>query len=264
MELPVAKVLYPVLININKNKICKIFDDYTSHYDASDGMVKLKIIHTKNVANNCEQIAKTIKIFDNDDIQLAWLIGMLHDIGRFEQIKRYGTFRDEKSIDHAQFGIELLYEEDLLKHFVDIDKETAEIIRVAIANHNKLKIEDGLNPRQLEFAKIIRDADKLDIFRVCAQDPSIDVYGATKDEIENSNISDSVYKLAMSKKGIPYTIRYTLADDIVCHLALLWDLNYDVSVDIAKQQGYFKQMQDFNFKDIASRKKYQDIVRLLK
>lgn len=249
---------------IDKEIIANLFDEYVSHYNASNGMIYLKIIHTKNVANNCENIARSIKILNDDDVKLAWLIGMLHDIGRFEQIKRYSTFRDEHSIDHAEFGVKLLFDEDLLDNFIKLDKESETIIRFAILNHNKLKIDNILTEKQKIFTKIIRDADKLDIFRVCATDKPIDVYGGTKEEIEATIISDDVYKLAMQKKCIPYTMRYTLADDIVCHLMLIWDLNFKRSFDLAKQQGFYKKIQDFDFVDKDSQVKFKKINSLIK
>ena len=46
---------------------------------------------------------------------------MLHDIGRFEQIKRYGTFNDSKSVDHGEFGADLLFKEQrLIEDYIDV------------------------------------------------------------------------------------------------------------------------------------------------
>ncbi len=93
---------------INREKIINRFIEYTSDYDLSDPKIKLKYDHTFRVANLCERIAKGNQLSE-DDCALAWLTGMLHDIGRFEQVRRYGTFADNKSIDHAQFGADLLF-----------------------------------------------------------------------------------------------------------------------------------------------------------
>ena len=36
------------------------------------------------------------------------VIGLLHDIGRFEQEAQYHTFNDFKSMDHGDYGAEYL------------------------------------------------------------------------------------------------------------------------------------------------------------
>lgn len=41
---------------------------------------------------------------DGGDQNFSWFLGLLHDIGRFEQVKRFGTFSDIQSVDHAGRG----------------------------------------------------------------------------------------------------------------------------------------------------------------
>ena len=91
---------------IDRKKVLDEFAAYTNEYDAANPKIKLKIDHTYRVASLCERIARSIDLSD-EDVDLAWCSGMLHDIGRFEQLRRYNTFVDSKSIDHARFGIEL-------------------------------------------------------------------------------------------------------------------------------------------------------------
>ncbi|MCR4787294.1 MAG: HD domain-containing protein, partial [Lachnospiraceae bacterium] len=91
---------------MDREKTEKTFAGYTEGYDSSDPKIKLKIDHTYRVAALCERIANTVP---GVDAELAWLSGMLHDIGRFEQVRRYGTFSDADSVDHAQFGADLLF-----------------------------------------------------------------------------------------------------------------------------------------------------------
>ena len=42
-------------------------------------------------------------------MDIAWLTGLLHDVGRFEQQRVYGTFTDADSIDHAKYGARILF-----------------------------------------------------------------------------------------------------------------------------------------------------------
>ena len=69
-------------MKINREHIKNTFQEYTDRYDSTDPKIKLKIDHTYRVADLCERIAKSLDLLQ-EDIDLAWLSGMLHDIGRF-------------------------------------------------------------------------------------------------------------------------------------------------------------------------------------
>lgn len=103
---------------IDRKNVEDTFKKYTDNYDTSDEKIKLKVDHTYRVAALSERIAISLGL-DKADTDLAWLIGMLHDIGRFEQLKNYGTFSDADSIDHAHYGVELLFDEGLIWKFID-------------------------------------------------------------------------------------------------------------------------------------------------
>ena len=94
------------MIDFEKAEIA--FKKYLQAYNLEYGKIELKIRHTFGVVNASEYIAKELKLSD-EDIELAKLIALLHDIGRFEQIKRYDCFIDNKSIDHAILGNEILF-----------------------------------------------------------------------------------------------------------------------------------------------------------
>jgi len=94
------------MIDIEKAK--KVFDEYTKNYDINDGKVALKVAHILRVSELSRKIAISLNL-SQEDIQLAELIGLLHDIGRFEQIKRYNTFIDNKKDFYIQFNNEIIY-----------------------------------------------------------------------------------------------------------------------------------------------------------
>ena len=91
-------------MKISREHVKRVFQEYTDLYDSTDEKIRLKIYHTYRVAEICERIAQSLSL-SKEDVDLAWLLGMLHDVGRFEQLKRYGTFSDAQSIDHAHFGV---------------------------------------------------------------------------------------------------------------------------------------------------------------
>ena len=144
-----------------------ILDTFKSYVDGFCGIgpgVNLKYAHSLRVAALSERIAQSLSM-EKEDIDLAWLIGILHDIGRFEQLRRYQTFFDYRSMDHAKYGVHVLFEEGHIKDFIASSEEN-DVIRAAIGEHNVYEVRGDLSKRELHFARLIRDADKLDIFRV--------------------------------------------------------------------------------------------------
>ena len=178
---------------MNRTQIKQVFAEYTSKYNASDPKIKLKIDHTYRVAALAERIAKTVTDV-SIDTDLAWAMGMLHDIGRFEQVKRYGTFVDSESVDHAALGISILFDEGLLDSFGDFSEKERELIRISIANHNKFRIPEGMDDLTTAYCNILRDADKIDILRVNCDTPLEDIYNVTTEELKKAAVSEEVKK----------------------------------------------------------------------
>ena len=137
----------------------KQFECYLNHYDRDDDKIRLKIVHTYGVVECSCQITQRMGL-PEEDRQLAQLIGLLHDIGRFEQLKRYNSFEPD-TMDHASFCVQILFEEGMIRQFVQ-DNTWDSIIRTSIAKHSDYKLEGIEDSRELMHARIIRDADKLD------------------------------------------------------------------------------------------------------
>ena len=116
-----------------------VFEEYLNGYDRENDKVKLKIVHTYGVVKYAGEIARKMEC-SGEDVELAELIGLLHDIGRFEQIRRFHSF-EPGTMDHAVFGAELLFgEEKLIRRFVEDDKFD-ELIDAAIRKHSDFKLE---------------------------------------------------------------------------------------------------------------------------
>lgn len=226
---------------MNYEEAIKEFEKYLNNYDKINGSINLKIIHTFEVVRNSEFLAKKLKL-DEEDITLSKIIALLHDIGRFEQIKAFGSF-NENNLDHAEFGVKILFKNKLIRNFVKTDKYD-EIIYKAIANHNKLKIEDNLTEKVLLHSKIIRDADKLDIFRVLLNEKLENIYPKIYDEqtINYESISPKIYKDFLNHKSINIKNRKGILDYWLCSIAFIYDLNYNESLIYIKEKDYINKM----------------------
>ena len=209
------------------NLIDSEFKKYVSNFNFDDEKISLKYYHTLEVANICYEVAEALGL-SKEDKDLAKLIGYLHDIGRFEQVATTNSFKD-KVVDHADNGVRLLFEEGLIRRFIQEDKYD-EIIKKAVRNHNKYKILDSVNDREKLFANIIRDSDKIDIFRVRTKYyhnemkvfPSIKVVEEVKKE-HSINLNDIKNK----------------SDSLLCVMAFIFDFNYKESIKVLNNKGYY-------------------------
>lgn len=233
------------MIDIENAK--KIFKEYVSNYDINDGKIALKYNHILRVSEISKKIAKELNLSD-EDIKLAELIGIFHDIGRFEQVKRFNTFVDKDSINHGEYGVKVLFEDGLIKKF-NIDEKYYKTIKLAVLNHNRKEIEEGLSEHEILHCKIIRDADKLDIFHVLLTDKTINTYGT--DSLEDETFSDEIIREFKEVHHMDYSKRRTFGDKWICHMAYVYDFNFKSSYKVMKEKGYITKMYEMpNFKNI--------------
>lgn len=253
---------------INRKNVINAFAEYVRNYDPSDEKIKLKINHTYRVAGLCQRIAESLGLSE-PDVDIAWLLGMLHDIGRFEQIRRFGTFNDVQSVDHAEFGADLLFKEGLIRKFAEGYYEECELARsgneeaeqmiknnehhnkdtglleMAIRQHNKYRVKEDLTERQRMFCDILRDADKVDIFKVNADIPMEIIYDVTTEELKNGVITKEVLESFYKKETVLKSVRRSAVDHIVGYISLLFELVYKESYRQAREQGYVYKLLDF-------------------
>ena len=220
------------------------FEKYVNNYDFTKEKIILKKNHSIRVMNLCIKYAKKLG-FNDEDASLAKVIGLLHDIGRFEQLKEFNSF-DDSNIDHADLGVKILFEEGLIKNFWS-NKEDYELIEFAIKNHNKMKIEETTNERYLKFAKLIRDIDKMDIIYLLGYLSELDT--KPSNDLINPKIINSIKNHELSN----YKYIKNINDSIALKFAYTYDINYDECLEEFKQNLYYfyKQINfDERFKEI--------------
>ena len=247
------------MIDIQKAK--QEFKKYVSNYDPEDDKIKIKIVHTQRVASIAKEIAKKLGL-NKEDEQLAELIGLLHDIGRFEQAKRYHTFIDKDSVNHGELGVQILFQEGNIRNFIE-DTQYDEIIRKAILNHNRdRKNLEFSNKREEIHSKIIRDADKTDILYVLTTADKKLVWG--KDDLSQEKMSDEIFREFMEEKEINYEERKTAVDLLVSHFAYVFDFYDKGSLQIVKEKGYFEKLyQRFQFADQKTKERMEQIYKIV-
>lgn len=241
-------------INIEEAK--KTFAEYVKNYDINDEKIKIKISHIERVSQIAKNLAMSLNL-NEEDIELAELIGLLHDIGRFEQVRQYHTFIDKDSVNHGKYGVKVLFEDGLIRKFLKTN-EFDEIIKKAILNHNRAKIEEGLTERENLHAKIIRDADKTDIFYVLTIGDKKAIWESN--DLSNDVITDKVYYEFFNDHLINYNDKKTSIDLLVAHFAYIFDFNYKQSLYIIKQKGYVTTLYNrFKFNNPQTKDRMEKI-----
>ena len=199
--------------------------------------IRLKEIHTGYVTTNARALARHLGCSVHDTA-LAQMIGLFHDVGRFRQYAVYRTFNDAQSEDHAELGLKVLSELDFLERLSLVDADT---LRFAIRWHNKKEIAPTEDARKQFFAKLIRDADKLDIYRVLL--PFLTPEGAAdapkfvpSDAVEEVS-PDFIADFAAGRQADYYRLR-THGDRKVVRLLWLYDINFVWTLRKIKERGY--------------------------
>lgn len=250
------------MLVIDLEKCKKEFFKYVSRYDLQKENIKRKELHSLRVMEESRKIAELLKL-DKEKIELAELIGLLHDIGRFEQYNKEEVYLNERLLDHADLGVEILKKDNYIKKYID-DEYYSNLIFKAIKNHNKLKIEEGLNEEELLFSKIIRDADKLDIFY-----EGVEIYWnkqIEKENVESSKISDKIEKQFIEKRPIQKfgNEKNDTVDGVLILLAYIYDINFSETFRIINKEDYINRILNrFDFKDEKTKEKIENLKKIL-
>ncbi len=196
-----------------------VFNEYVNNFDLKDPRLLDKKEHSFRVMNLAKSIAESLKL-NEEDIHIATLAGLVHDIGRFNQLKFYGTYKDSLSIDHGDEGYRVL--ESIIDKFT-ADKEIQNIVLLATKYHNKCKIGD-VDDRTKMFCKIVRDADKLDIMETQINEVNS----------ENIVIKDELLKSIYEKSLCKNEYCQTEEDAILRMISWIFDLNFPYSYKYLK------------------------------
>ena len=227
-----------------------IFDEYVMNYDMNEKMIAYKYNHSYRVVHQAEEICRSINT-DTIERDLASFIALVHDIARFKQWQEYKTFDDDKSFDHGDEGVNILFKEGLIKKF-NVDKNDYKVIETAVKNHNKISIEEGLNDRELLHTKIIRDADKIDILYAFSTNRLLEV----KEDVGlgiSDEIRDEFFRhIPVKKKNIK-----NRNDRVLMLLSLVYDLHFDYSKDRIKEEKYIEKICN-HLKNKKLFKEYKD------
>jgi hypothetical protein len=240
-----------VKIKIDQIKLAEVkqwFTDYVNTFKFVDQGIQqnidLKKDHTRRVCKEILDIGSQLGLND-DELRLAEIVALLHDTGRFEQISRYQTFMDSKSVDHAELGIKILKHFDVLNPFDDSIKK---LIYCSIKYHSKPSLPVNETEPCLLFCKLIRDADKLDILNVVTEyyhRKGGEKNGSIVLELPDTpGISDEVCRNLMNKSIVNIENVTNLNDFKLLQAGWIFDINFQPTLDCIKKRRYIEMIRE--------------------
>lgn len=207
-------------------------------------MMELKLVHTGHVVANARLIAEAER-FDAVTGEVCEAAALLHDTGRYEQLLRYGTFRDADSVDHAVFSRSIVEEKGWLDGYAD-----AAAVLDAVLFHNRKEVPQGLAPLTLVAAHCTRDADKLDIFRVLEDRLSKADWRDDMSAFWNLPVcakpNPEVLSAIRARRAVDYRHIASLADFVLIQVGwMAGGLYFSASRHLAAERGHLEFRRKF-------------------
>jgi hypothetical protein len=224
------------------------FHRYVQSFYSSDPDIQQAIVfkekHSLMVCEEIMNIGRQIELSHNN-LRLAEVIARFHDIGRFEQFKCYHTFADGKSEDHAQLGVKVLQQQHTL---AALDPETRELILKAISYHNRLDVPEEEDHICIYFSKLLRDADKLDIFNLVINyyyNPTKERSAAVGLDLPDiPSFSDEIVNSIHEGKLIGKHKLQSLNDFKLLQMAWIYDVNFQPTSQMIEKRDYLKKIRN--------------------
>ncbi|MDD2367474.1 MAG: HD domain-containing protein [Desulfuromonadaceae bacterium] len=223
------------------------FDKYVEPFletdDEGKKNIQLKIEHTRKVCDVMELLSSGEKLSENQSF-IAYAVALFHDLGRFQQYKRWRTFLDRDSDNHARLAVDIMHEENVLS---EIDQTEQLLIEEAVRFHNLLTPPAVIRSNTRLYINLIRDADKLDIWRVFSELLEMppeerasaatlglpDLPDAASDECIKALDSGSIVRLDTIK---------CVNDFKLLQISWSYDLTYTTSRKLLRERSYIERL----------------------
>jgi putative nucleotidyltransferase with HDIG domain len=226
------------------------FDNYVGGFYNNDDFVnahlKFKQEHTLRVCREIQFLTNELGLAENQKL-IAEVIALFHDIGRFKQFVKYRMYNDVKTVNHSLLGLEVLKEEKVLQ---TVDKEERELIEKAIEYHGLKELPGDLNGKCLLLSKLIRDADKLDVFYVATE--YYKHYKNKENKIflelgvpDEPGYSHDLVEAILHGRQIDYNQVRMLNDMKLLQLGWIYDVNFPPTLKRIKQRKFLEMLLSF-------------------
>ena len=220
------------------------FASYCQSFHSTDADLlrnfALKELHTSNV---CEVARVIAQGGSPRRLMLAEVAALCHDLGRFPQFRDFRTFKDSDSLNHAHLSAQILQENHLLDFLSETERKSVEI---AVRLHNLYQVPSGLAPEAEDLLRLVRDADKIDIWRIF-----IEYFHAPEEERASGAglgfpdlpiCSPDVLAQVNAGNMVQLSTLKTLHDFKLLQLSWVYDINFPNSLRLIKERGVLEQL----------------------
>lgn len=229
----------------------KYVRNYRDPFDHLPKMMQLKYTHTKMVVRNAELIAEGDSFTDEERF-VSVAAALLHDTGRYEQLQRYNTFKDSDSVDHAVFSHNIVKEQGWLDSLSGamLAEPVKEKILSAVLYHNRREIPKKLDPLTELASHTVRDADKLDIFRVLEEEIANTDWRKDSRAFWNLAINvppnPKVVAAIRERRPVDYQNIKSLADFVLIQIGwMISELHFETSRKLCRERGHLEFRRKF-------------------
>ncbi|QWV96583.1 HD domain-containing protein [Geomonas nitrogeniifigens] len=221
------------------------FTSYCNSFRTPDREVQrnfdLKEEHTRNVCRDALLIAQGMgPRFE----MLAEIAALCHDLGRFPQFRDHHTFKDSDSLNHAHLSAQLMKQHQLLEF---LPGEERACIEIAVRMHNAFQVPDGLPAVTTDLLRLLRDADKLDIWRVF-----IEYFNAPADQRASGaglgfpdlpGCSAEPLAAVTAGKMVQLSTLKSLNDFKLLQVSWIYDINYPATLRLIRERSVLERFR---------------------
>jgi len=230
------------VVSLTIENLKEYYDSFLALSEEQQANFEIKYDHSLRVAELCMKIATSMQL-DESEQDLAFLAGAFHDIGRFQQLVDYNTFNDSLSVDHAQLAVQIIDDKGFFEGLSENDKSK---LLLAIQLHNKLELPKDIDQNKLWYARILRDADKLDILKVVTDyytnPKAAPNHTLTWEMPKGGLVSASVAKQVLNGNMVSKADVANETDIKIMQLSWVYDINFKPSFKLLMEKRYLEKI----------------------
>ncbi len=232
------------MIEESYNKIRTWFDAYVLEFSSEDSEIQLNIDlikdHASRVYENVQELGASIDL-DESNLLLLKVSALLHDIGRLEQLVKYGTYADNDEFNHIQIGLKVIEDHVVLDVLDERDKQ---LIIDCIRLHDISVLPKIEDEQLLSLTQLLRDADRIDVLRIVSEYYTHKkVYPNRHLDMELKDIpgiSKKISKAIMADKIANRENVENVNDLKLSQMSWVFDINNKKGFKMISEKGYVK------------------------
>jgi hypothetical protein len=226
-----------VPLSAHKHLLREFAQGHLTGGENNDYHIRLKLDHSMRVLDNGLAIITDEGIAGRTG-ELAAMACLYHDIGRFPQFARWGTFKDADSVNHGRMGVLTMRGLDLPGGFTAREWR---LIKAAVGLHNAKEVNPGLKEPLAAMVGVTRDADKVDIFAVIldhlSRPHSPDQVVIHQLEEHPTRYTPAVFQAVLSGGSCDYALLKYDKDFLLLLTGWLFSLYYGTSARLLLERG---------------------------